>query len=161
MVRLRPAALSDVPVLAAIEATAFSDPWPASAFQELMVREYVRMRVAVDAADRPLGYCVLLKAADEGEIANIATAAEARRKGVGARLLDDALIAAQKMGIHSVFLEVRGSNSAARGLYQSRGFIPVGRRRGYYQVPLEDALVLRKSLGARAPNAPPAPSALR
>ena len=59
------------------------------------------------------------------------------------RLLDEALREAATLGLTSVFLEVRLSNVAARQLYESRGFAPIGRRRAYYREPLEDALVLR------------------
>jgi ribosomal-protein-alanine N-acetyltransferase len=135
---------ADVPQVAAIEAGAFSDPWPASAFEDLLDRSYARLRVAVDDGGTVLGYCVLLRAADEGEIANIATASTARGQGIGGRLLDDALTSADGSGTRAVFLEVRVSNAAARGLYGSRGFQEVGSRRGYYQNPDEDALVLRR-----------------
>jgi len=48
--------------------------------------------------------------------------------------------------VAAVYLEVRDSNARARGLYRSRGFEEVGRRRGYYQHPVEDAIVLRRTL---------------
>ena len=41
---------------------------------------------------------------------------------------------------------MRESNSAARALYQSRGFEELSRRRGYYRTPVEDALVLRLAM---------------
>jgi ribosomal-protein-alanine N-acetyltransferase len=66
---------------------------------------------------------------------------------VGRQLLDDALQAARARRVASVYLEVRESNHAARTLYASRGFAPVGVRRGYYQHPPEDALVMRAVLG--------------
>jgi ribosomal-protein-alanine N-acetyltransferase len=83
---------------------------------------------------------------DESEIANLAVTDDARRAGVGARLLDHALEAAQQRGCRVVFLEVRESNAAARGLYASRGFEVAGRRSKYYRKPIEDALVLRRGL---------------
>jgi len=48
--------------------------------------------------------------------------------------------------VRTAFLEVRESNDAARGLYGSRGFSEIGRRRGYYRRPVEDALVMRRVL---------------
>ena len=48
-------------------------------------------------------------------------------------------------GIEAVYLEVRDSNQRARQLYRSRGFEEVGRRRGYYRRPVEDAIVLRRT----------------
>ena len=142
-VSLRSARMSDVDSIALIELAAFSDPWPASAFAGLLDASHARVTVAVDTHDEPIGYCVLLSAADEGEIANIAVESSRRGQGIGARLLDDALQSAQHEGVRSVYLEVRTSNHPARDLYTSRAFVAVGRRRAYYRNPLEDALVLR------------------
>lgn len=134
---------TDVQAVAAIEAQAFSDPWPASAFDDLLRHPYARLRVAIDEHDAVLAYTAVLRALDEAELANIATAPEARRRGLAAALLDDALTTLGDEGVASMFLEVRESNVAARALYASRGFRAVGRRRGYYRLPDEDALVLR------------------
>ena len=49
-------------------------------------------------------------------------------------------------GAEEIFLEVRASNASAIGLYSSEGFETVGRRARYYVRPIEDALVMRKSL---------------
>ena len=143
LVSLRSARAGDVDAMAAIETDSFSDPWPASAFTDLLEARHARIMVAVDRHDAPVGYCVLLAVADEGEIANIAVAQSQRGRGVGARLLDGALQTAQHEGVRAVYLEVRTSNHAARDLYASREFVAVGRRRAYYRNPLEDALVLR------------------
>ena len=51
-------------------------------------------------------------------------------------------------GVRSLYLEVRESNSAARALYAALGFQQVGRRRGYYQHPSEDALLLKRDLAS-------------
>ncbi len=129
--------------MAEIEQRAFSDPWPASAFSDLLAQAYARLTVALDARSALCGYCILLHVLDEGEIANIAVALTGRRRGIAAQLLDETLGAAVALGLTAVFLEVRLSNDAARELYTSRGFAPVGRRGAYYRDPLEDALVLR------------------
>ena len=49
-------------------------------------------------------------------------------------------------GNHLAFLtlEVRPSNAAAIALYQGFGFTEAGRRRNYYDLPKEDALILTK-----------------
>ncbi|MBY0489796.1 MAG: ribosomal protein S18-alanine N-acetyltransferase [Gemmatimonadaceae bacterium] len=145
---------TDVRAVATIEASAFSDPWPAEAFDSLIGRPHARLQVAVDAEGTILGYCVVIRALDEGEVANIATSTAARGCGVGGALLDEALAHGDATGVASMFLEVRVSNDAARGLYESRGFRPVGRRRGYYQRPDEDALVLRRDAPAGAGAGP-------
>jgi ribosomal-protein-alanine N-acetyltransferase len=43
-------------------------------------------------------------------------------------------------------LEVRDSNQAAKNFYLRMGFTEVGRRREYYSRPLEDALVLARTV---------------
>jgi ribosomal-protein-alanine N-acetyltransferase len=93
-----------------------------------------------------LGYVVAWFVVDEAEIANLAVSDQARRAGIGARLLDHAVGAAEQRQCRVVFLEVRESNAAARALYASRGFEVAGRRSKYYRKPVEDALVLRRGL---------------
>lgn len=144
-VQVRAMQEADVPAVAAIEAASFADAWPASAFRDLLRQGFARLRVAAAPDGAIVGYCILTRAADEGEIANICAAPAVRGTGLGGLLLDDALGAADAEGTESVYLEVRTSNMAARGLYESRGFVLVGRRRGYYQHPTEDALVLRRT----------------
>jgi ribosomal-protein-alanine N-acetyltransferase len=75
----------------------------------------------------------------ESEILNLAVAPEFRRQGVARRLWKAFL------GVTpgTVFLEVRESNKAARNLYVSLGFQELGRRPGYYQAPLEAAIVMK------------------
>ncbi|MEO7999992.1 MAG: ribosomal protein S18-alanine N-acetyltransferase [Gemmatimonadaceae bacterium] len=142
-VAIREVRLSDVALLAAIEIEAFSDPWPESAFRDILRMPSARSTVAVDANDVVLAYCVLITAADQGEIANLAVAKRAHRQGLASRLLTDALAFAVEKNVVSVYLEVRESNAAARALYRSQKFQEIGRRRGYYQRPPEDALVLQ------------------
>ncbi|MBA3917992.1 MAG: ribosomal-protein-alanine N-acetyltransferase [Gemmatimonas sp.] len=143
---------SDLSAVAAIEAASFSDAWPRSAFAELMPRGYARLRVAVTGNGEVCGYCVLLLAGGEGEIANIATHPAWRGRGVGRSLLREALAAADEALAEAIFLEVRESNAAARALYAAQGFVQVGRRKQYYQQPAEDALVMRRARGASAPS---------
>jgi ribosomal-protein-alanine N-acetyltransferase len=159
-VRLRRATAGDVPAIAALERATFSDPWSPDAFAQLVRNGEAFFTIADrgapgDPPGAPVGYLVAWFVLDEGEIANVAVAAEARGTGVGARLLDAALTEARRRGIVQLFLEVRESNAVARRLYASRGFIELGRRRRYYRQPVEDALVLRCALAPadRAPGA--------
>jgi ribosomal-protein-alanine N-acetyltransferase len=145
---LRPARAEDVARIAQIERASFSDPWSPRSFGELLVHDGVFFRVLADASsDEPVGYVVAWFVVDEAEIANVAIAPERRGEGLGGRLLDETLSAARLAGVTDAFLEVRTSNTAARRLYASRGFVEVGRRRGYYTRPPEDALVMRAELG--------------
>lgn len=154
-ITIRHATLADVEAVAAIERAAFSDPWSARSFREMVGRPDVVFEVAETqggaeggggGARAIAGYAILYLADADGDLANLATAAAARRKGVGRRLLRHSLETARGRGAHLVFLEVRESNQAARALYESEGFTGVGRRARYYAHPVEDALILRKEL---------------
>jgi len=138
---LRPAQEKDVVRLALIEAACFSDPWPSPAFHSLLDSPTTHVIVAT-IDELVVGYSVVFQVADEAELANIAVAASARRRGVAHALLGALLDRAGRDDVRSMFLEVRESNAAARALYERFGFTGMTRRRGYYRRPEEDALVL-------------------
>jgi ribosomal-protein-alanine N-acetyltransferase len=144
--RIDAATREDVPAIVEIERAAFSDPWSAQSFGEALDHSAVYFAVARRDGVDVLGYVVAWFVADEGEIANIAVSPAGWGTGIGQALLDAALDEAERRRIGAVFLEVRDSNERARKLYQSRGFEEVGRRRGYYRRPVEDAIVLRRAL---------------
>ena len=153
---IRPARQSDLEAILGIERDSFADPWSRESFESSLALERMRFLVAEEggtgyeegrAGDETiLGYVVALLLVDEAEIANLAVAPSARRHGLGGLLLDHVAKDAALSGVRFLYLEVRESNSAARALYESRLFLPVGRRRGYYQRPPEDALLLKRDL---------------
>lgn len=145
-VRIQRAAREQMAAVAAIERASFSDPWPEHAFREALVRERTFFATACDdgGGGRVLGYVIAWFVLDEGEIGNVAVAPEARGAGIGAALLDAAIAEARAQRVGVLHLEVRESNAVARALYAARGFEEVGRRRGYYRRPPEDAILLRR-----------------
>ena len=134
----------DLSSVAAIERAAFSDPWSEKSFRDALAHPSIYFAAARDAEGMVVGYVVAWFVADEGQIANLAVTPEAWGSGIGRALLDAALREAALREAEHVYLEVRDSNERARGLYRSRGFEEVGRRRGYYRRPVEDAIVLRR-----------------
>ena len=150
---LRPAEVNDLDAVVAIERRSFTDPpWSRASFTALVNSPRAFFTVACALAT-VVGYVVAWLVGDEAEVANLAVAPEWRGRGVGAALLDAALDEARRGGAHVAHLEVRDSNVPARALYGSRGFTPVGRRRRYYQAPVEDAVLLRCDL--RIPDEAP------
>ncbi len=93
-----------------------------------------------------LGFLVARHLAPEWELENLVVAPTARRQGLGKRLVHALLARAHETKSHSVFLEVRESNAAARSLYEKTDFAQTGRRKAYYKDPAEDALLYRFSL---------------
>jgi [ribosomal protein S18]-alanine N-acetyltransferase len=136
---------ADLAEVVAMERVCYPDPWPASAFAALPDNPRVYFAVARGLVGRVIGYVVGWYVADEGELANIAVAPDDRRQGTGRALLDAMLADAVARGTRELYLEVRESNAAARRLYHSLEFEEVGRRKGYYRSPVEDALILRKT----------------
>ena len=108
---------------------------------------YILGFIAEGQGRRITGYLVARVIEGEGEVLNIAVEPESRRVGIGAQLLDAALVALGKRGVEAVFLEVRVSNQSAINLYLARGFRPIGQRHSYYRRPVEDAMVLRWESG--------------
>jgi ribosomal-protein-alanine N-acetyltransferase len=65
-----------------------------------------------------------------------------RRRGLGVTLMRWVIAEAVRRGVRRATLEVRESNDAARGLYETLGFQVMARRPQYYSQPAEDALIL-------------------
>jgi [ribosomal protein S18]-alanine N-acetyltransferase len=142
-IEIRDAAPEDLGAVIAIERASFGDPWSDASFRSLLRAETTRFRVA--AKDGSLvGYAIASRIADEAELANLAVDPAERRAGLGALLLDDLLASTDAAPAATVYLEVRASNEPAQALYRSRGFEAVGRRKGYYSRPDEDAVVMRR-----------------
>ena len=80
---------------------------------------------------------------DELHVNNVAAHQDYRRIGVGRSLMESAMDEASRRGVGHVILEVRASNEAAQLLYKDLGFNYIGRRRDYYRLPTEDALVMK------------------
>jgi ribosomal-protein-alanine N-acetyltransferase len=153
---IRRAVRGDLAAMLRIEQASFADPWTVESMATALSLDRMRVLVAEsgelraqggDAPSGLLGYVVALVAGTEAEIADLAVAPEARRLGIGRALLQRILSELSDATVQTVYLEVRESNQAARTLYESFGFGSVGRRRGYYRSPIEDALVLRREIG--------------
>jgi ribosomal-protein-alanine N-acetyltransferase len=144
-IHIRPLTTDDLERVLEIEGQSFSTPWHESTFRGLLRRTDTDL-LAAERGDQLIGYAVCWTVADQAELGNLAVAAEARGAGVGRLLIGAAMRSVRSRGARECFLEVRETNSVAQSLYRSCGFEVVGRRRGYYSRPLEDALVMRLQL---------------
>jgi ribosomal-protein-alanine N-acetyltransferase len=142
-VQLRDMTSADIPVVVGIERDSYTMPWSEATFRGLLRRRDAEM-VSAEADGGVIGYAAFWCVVDQGELGNVAVTAYWRGAGVGARLVEEIICRAARRGVREIFLEVRPSNTVARRLYEQLGFHPVGRRRRYYQAPVEDALVLRR-----------------
>ena len=128
-----------------LERICFSRPWSRKMLAEELENQCAAFLVAEDSVSgRVLGYAGLMVVADEGYITNVAVFPEYRRQGIAAQILQVFLQFAAANHLAFLTLEVRPSNAAAIALYQGFGFEEVGRRKNYYDLPKEDALILTK-----------------
>jgi [ribosomal protein S18]-alanine N-acetyltransferase len=160
--RRREMKAADVDAVAAIEATAYSYPWTRGNFIDSLAAGYhadVLLALGDFTASQPapplLGYFVAMTGVDELHLLNITIAPAWQGLGHGTALLDSVLVLAQRLGLGSLWLEVRQGNARAQALYQRYGFAEVGRRKNYYPAPgqREDAVVM--SLNVRSPLTEP------
>ncbi len=157
-VPLRRMGEEDLDAILAIETESFAAPWPRSTFElaittrELLCLVACPFGVTTDpgglAADEEsvAGYLIVCPDRQDALIANVAVARAYRRLGYGRRLVEAALRWAVDRGAKSCRLDVRMSNTGAQRLYERLGFRSVGRRRGYYPNPREDAVTMERVL---------------
>lgn len=134
---------ADLEQVAEIEKEIFSIPWSLEAFRDSLALDHTMYLVAV-FEEKIVGYCGMYHVFHEGEIVNVAVAPEYRKKRVAKSLLEFLFFESVKHEIDNFFLEVRESNEPAIRLYESFGFEQTGIRKGFYEKPRENAIVMWK-----------------
>jgi ribosomal-protein-alanine N-acetyltransferase len=154
-VTLRPMTSDDLPSVMRLEEELFApDTWTEAMYRDELSRGDTRFYVVAefdvsgdeDEPDGPpvtVGYGGLIAYDDEAHVATLGVTAALQGEGIGSMLLDALLAEADKRS-PVVLLEVRADNEAAQHLYRRRGFVEIGRRRGYYQPSGADAVVMKR-----------------
>ena len=126
--------IADIDVVAKLHARCFYDFWDST-----MIRQVLDMNGAFGFVARRAGYGSIIGfalsriAADECELLSLGVAPEHRARGIGAKLLRDAMARAEEDRARWFFLEVAQDNAAAIKLYRTHGLNEVGRRPDYYE----------------------------
>ncbi|MYN19177.1 ribosomal protein S18-alanine N-acetyltransferase [Rugamonas sp. FT107W] len=139
---------ADLPDVVALEESVYPHPWSMANFIDSLNSNYEAW-VLRDPQGDLLGYFLLMAIVDEAHLLNVAVSAEKQGQGLGRFLLNQAVACARGLGMESVLLEVRPSNTRALEIYERYGFKQIGRRKGYYPAAnqqREDAIVMRFSL---------------
>lgn len=133
----------DLPEVLALEKRCFAMPWIPESFRYELNSNDAILKVAI-MNKRIIAYICLRVILDMTHIMDIAVMPEFRRMGFGSLLFMNALqdLKMIKPETKQMTLEVRESNIAAIRLYEKFGFSEIGRRRGYYQKPPEDAVIM-------------------
>ena len=124
-----------------IEKDNFSLPWSEKSFLESMERDDTLFLVALDR-EEVAGYLGCYCVAGEGEITNVAVKSSYRRQGIGGKLLEKLYEEGALLDTQEFFLEVRESNEAAIALYSRQGFVKEGIRKNFYEMPVENAIIM-------------------
>ena len=95
---------------------------------------------------RVIAFATVFFAPEEGQIVNVATHPDHRRRGAGRMLMEAIEADARRRAFTLLSLEVRVSNEPAIALYKTYGFEVAGVRKGFYTAPREDAYVMLKNL---------------
>ena len=115
--------------------------WPEASVREVLEWQGI-LSLASEVGGEITGFLIGRQVKEEAEVLNLAVMPEKRRRGAGGALLRAAVVEFRKRGVTRAFLEVRESNAAGIAFYRKHSFSEVGRREGYYQDPVEAAIVM-------------------
>ncbi|MBO4559137.1 MAG: ribosomal protein S18-alanine N-acetyltransferase [Lachnospiraceae bacterium] len=139
--QLRDMAAADLFKVADLERRLFSDPWSIDSFRGAL-RSQNQVFLVCDDDGTIAGYCGMLMVPGEGQILNVAVDENYRRRGLATEMMNAMIDIGTTNEIFLYTLEVRENNAPALALYKSVGFVPTGRRKGYYKNPEEDAILM-------------------
>lgn len=137
----REAVESDIDRIVSIETASMSNPWTYNSYLEAVDSEHAFILVAEESGD-VAGFSVFYLTPPECELPDIVVAESYRGKGLGTLLLNESIHKLEALGMDTIFLEVRESNTPARALYNKIGFTEIGKRKYFYSNPIEDAICM-------------------
>jgi ribosomal-protein-alanine N-acetyltransferase len=134
-VTIRPATAADLDAVVELEQTCLgADAWSRGLVEQGIAAALPTVSYLVADVDGVVvGHAVASAAGDDAELQRIAVDPAYRRRGLAGELLAAVEQRAAADGAARLLLEVREDNTAAAAFYESRGFVEVGRRRGYYR----------------------------
>lgn len=145
VVEVRAGTTADVAAIRDLEREVFGvDAWSVQAIEQELTAQGRRSLVAVDA-ERLVGYAVTWTVGEVADLQRVVVASQARRLGVGGRLVSGLVEDARRRGADRVLLEVSAANRTALAWYAGLGFARIDRRPAYYRDG-SDALVLQLAL---------------
>lgn len=134
----------DADGVARVEAACMPVPWSRQSFWEEASHTDAYYLIArdVDKDNLIVAYAGCWVLANEGHITNVAVDPDYQGQGLGRRLMNELTSRVKALGVDSMTLEVRPSNTVAINLYTSLGFRSVGQRPKYYTNPVEAAEIM-------------------
>ena len=137
---------SDLAQIVTLEEEFTDARWSARTWAEELVADRALTLVNKDRWGRLLGVATFHWLEDVADLNRVVVAPDARRAGIGRRLVLAGLEWVDGMGAQQVMLEVEAGNDPAIALYEQVGFVALARRANYYGAGA-DALVMALPLG--------------
>ncbi len=131
----------DAPIIAEIERNCFATPWTE---EQVKSSDDSTVFFLARVEEKVVGYGGMYTVLDEGYVTNIGVLPDFRRRGIGAKIVKELINFSVEKALSFLSLEVRVSNLAAIELYKSFGFEEVGKRKNFYRLPNEDALIMTR-----------------
>jgi len=141
-VLIRRMRMADLDEVTAIEQATFARPWSRESFRQELERNVAARYLVAEKDGQVVGYAGAWIILDESHITNIAVREDLRELGIGRKLTGALMQYISNLGAAYATLEVRVSNMRAQHLYESLGFIRVGKRKKYYEDNQEDAWLM-------------------
>jgi ribosomal-protein-alanine N-acetyltransferase len=148
--QLTPMTVTHLDAVVAVERAAYPFPWTRGNFVDALAAGHEAS--VLGCGDRRLaGYFVVMAGVEEMHLLNLTVAPDAQGLGNARFMLGDIVARCRRIGARQLWLEVRGSNTRARGIYRRFGFTDIGLRKAYYPAPegqREDAIVMALNIAA-------------
>jgi len=135
----------DLAEVLALERLCYTQPWTEANFIGEFQRP-ITVPLGFKKDGSLLAHCFFWLLPPEIHLLNLAVHPGHRRLSLGRRLMSAMIAIGRRAKVELVFLELRSSNLAAFDLYRSLGFVPGGRRAGYYEDG-EDAILMTLDCG--------------
>lgn len=133
---------NDIDGIALLENSCFGSPLSADMILKDMTENSIANYIVAELDGVLAGYIGFWFVIEECQINSVAVAPSLRKQHIGTMLLNTCIDAARASGIKRWTLEVRAGNEAAKTLYDRFGFVENGIRKGYYDNPKEDAVLM-------------------
>lgn len=136
---------NDIEEVMILETSVFlSHPDPDGLKKACMCKENVYM--VAENEGGIIAYCTVVTSYETADLCNIAVRENYRKKHIAQRLLSECILQCKSINVERMLLEVRESNIPAILFYRKMDFLQIGKRKGYYSQPAEDAIIMEKVL---------------
>jgi [ribosomal protein S18]-alanine N-acetyltransferase len=147
---IRPMTPADIDAVMTIAADLPGAPhWPRSSYEAIFAPGSSPQHIAIVAHTSALdivGFAIASVLPPQAELESIAVPSHFQRQGLAGRLFTALQASLRAHNCSQILLEVRQSNHAALALYRALGFSQTALRPAYYSNPVEDAILMARSI---------------